>query len=162
VNCKDRLETYLRDNKIPYQVHHHPLAYTAQEVAATEHIPGKMMAKVVMVVADGHNVMLVLPAPKRVDLHKAAAALGATNVRLTHEQEFAGLFPDCEAGAMPPFGNLYGLPVYVDEALSQDEVIAFQAGTHTDTMSLKYGDFERLVKPTTADLGLRGETEHSS
>jgi len=154
MNSKDKLETYLRDNKIPYQVQHHPLAYTAQDVAASEHIPGKMLAKVVMVVADGKMVMLALPAPKRVDLAKVGATLGAKDVRLAGEEEFGVLFPDCEVGAMPPFGNLYGLPVCVDQALAEDEVIVFRAGTHTDTMSVKYADFERLVKPTVADLGL--------
>ena len=154
MNSKDKLETYLRDNKIPYQVQHHPLAYTAQDVAASEHIPGKMLAKVVMVVADGKMVMLALPAPKRVDLAKVGATLGAQDVRLAGEEEFGVLFPDCEVGAMPPFGNLYGLPVCVDQALAEDEVIVFRAGTHTDTMSVKYADFERLVKPTVADLGL--------
>lgn len=154
MNCKDTLETYLRDNKVPYRVQHHPVAYTAQDVAASEHIPGKMLAKVVMVIADGRMVMLVLPASKRVDLAKVGAALSAQDVRLAGEEEFGVLFPGCEVGAMPPFGNIYALPVYVDQALAEDEVIVFQAGTHTDTMSLKYADFERLVKPTVADLGL--------
>src|SRR3990172_7193008 len=107
MNCKERLEAYLRENKVPFQVVHHPLAYTAQEVAAAEHVPGKMLAKVVMVFADGKLVMLALPAPYRVDLSKAAAALGAREARLAHEEEFAAAFPDCEVGAMPPFGNLY-------------------------------------------------------
>jgi Ala-tRNA(Pro) deacylase len=94
--------------------------------------------------------MLALPAPHRADLNKAAVALGAREVRLAHEEEFAAAFPDCEVGAMPPFGNLYDLPVYVDNALAEDETIIFSAGTHTDTISMKYADFERLVKPTVA------------
>ena len=150
MQCKDRLEAYLRDNKVPFQVQHHTLAYTAQEVAASEHVPGKLLAKVVMVFADGQLAMLALPAPHRVDVAKASAALGAKEVRLAHESEFAAAFPDCEVGAMPPFGNLYGVPVYVDEALAEDETIVFRAGTHTDTMSLRYADFERLVGPATA------------
>lgn len=152
MNSKDKLEAYLRDSKVPFQVQHHPVAYTAQEIAASEHVPGKMLAKVVMVLADGKMVMLALPAPYRVDLAKASAILGAKEVRLAHEEEFAAAFPDCEVGAMPPFGNLYDLPVYVDKALAEDETIVFQAGTHTDTISMKYADFERLVRPTVAEF----------
>ena len=155
MNCKERLEAYLRENKVLFQIVHHPLAYTAQEVAASEHVPGKMLAKVVMVFADGKLAMLALPAPYRVDLNKAAAILAAREVRLSHEEEFAAAFPDCEVGAMPPFGNLYDLPVYADKALAEDEEIVFQAGTHTDTMTLKYADFERLVKPKVAEFAQR-------
>jgi Ala-tRNA(Pro) deacylase len=105
-----------------------------------------------MALADGKMVMLALPAPYRVDTAKATAALGAKEVHLAQEGDFAAAFPDCEVGAMPPFGNLYGIPVYVDKALAEDETIVFRAGTHTDTMSLKYVDFERLVKPTVAEF----------
>ncbi|HEV8638511.1 MAG TPA: YbaK/EbsC family protein [Chloroflexota bacterium] len=147
MTCKEKLETYLRDNEVPFQLQHHPTAYTAQEVAQVERIPGKMVAKVVMLFADGKTAMLALPAPYRVDLAKAGTLLGAVDLRLAQENEFATAFPDCEVGAMPPFGNLYGLPVYVDAALAEDDTIVFQAGTHTDTMSLKYADFERLAKP---------------
>ena len=152
MDCKERLEAFLRQNKIPFQVVHHPLAYTAQEVAAAEHVPGRMLAKVVMALADGKMVMLALPAPSRVDLAKAASTLGTKEVRLAHEEEFAAAFPDCEVGAMPPFGNLYDLPVFVDKALTEDEDIVFNAGTHTDTISMKYADYERLVKPAVGDF----------
>ena len=118
MQCKDRLEAFLRDNAVPFQVQHHPLAYTAQEVAASEHIPGQIMTKVVMAYADGKLVMLALPASRRVDATKAAAALGAKEVHLAHEEQFAVTFPDCQVGAMPPFGNLYNVPVYVDTALT--------------------------------------------
>lgn len=155
MTARARLEAYLRENHVPFQVQHHPVAYTAQEIAASEHIPGKMLAKVVIVFANGSMVMLALPAPFRVDFAKAAAALGVKEVRLAREEEFAAAFPDCEVGAMPPFGNLYGLPVYVDKALAEDETIVFQAGTHTDTMSLKYADFERLVRPTVVEFAQR-------
>ena len=148
MNCKDRLESYLRDNQVSFETHHHPTAFTAQEVAASEHTPGKMVAKVVMVLADGELVMLALPAPYQVDLDRAGEVLGTTELRLADEEEFAPAFPDCEVGAMPPFGNLYDLPVYVDEALAEDETIVVQAGTHTDTIHLNYADFERLVEPT--------------
>jgi Ala-tRNA(Pro) deacylase len=154
MQCKERLETYFRESGVPFQVQHHPMAYTAQRVAESEHIPGKMVAKAVMVFADSQPVMLALPADYRVSFEKAAGALGVKEVRLAHEDEFADTFPDCEVGAMPPLGNLYGLPVYVDRHLAEDETIVFQAGTHADTMSLQYADYERLVHPTVADLAL--------
>ena len=154
--CRERLEAYLRENGVPFEVQHHPRAVTAQEVAAAEHVPGRMLAKVVMVSADGEMAMLSLPAPYQVDLQKAAKLLGAQEARLAEEEEFEGAFPDCEVGAMPPFGNLYGLPVYVEEALAEDETIFFRAGTHTDTMSVGYADFERLVEPTIGRFARRG------
>lgn len=156
MECKDRLEDYLRENGVPFEVQHHPRAITAQEVAATEHVPGRMLAKVVIVLADnGEMAMLSLPAPYQVDLKKVGKVLGAKEARLAEEEEFEGAFPDCEVGAMPPFGNLYGLPVYVEEALTEDETIVFRAGTHTDTMSVRYGDFEQLVEPTIAEFAHR-------
>ncbi len=152
MGCKEELEAHLRENKVPFQLQHHAVAYTAQEVAATEHVPGRMLAKVVMVMADGKLAMLVLPAPARVDLEKAAAVLGAKEARLAREEEFADRFPGCEVGAMPPFGGLYDLPVYADKSLAEDETIVFEAGTHTDTMSMKYGDYERLANPNVAEF----------
>jgi len=152
MTCKEKLEAYLKENKIPFETHHHALAYTAQEVAESEQVSGKMMVKVVMAFADGKMVMLALPAPKHVSLSKAAEATGAKDVRLAHEDEFAAAFPDCAVGAMPPFGNLYGLPVYADAELAQDETIVFNAGTHEDTIHMKYADFERLVKPSQFSL----------
>lgn len=152
MKCKDMLEEHLRKNKVAFQVQHHPLAYTAQEIAASEHVPGKMLAKVVMVRADDDIVMLALPASYRVDLEKAGQVLGAKETRIAKEREFASSFPDCEVGAMPPFGNLYDVPVYVDKTLAEDETIVIQAGTHTDTISLRYKDFERLAKPAVADF----------
>ncbi len=153
LRCKDRLESYLRENSVPFQVIHHPLAYTAQEVAAAEHVHGQEVAKVVMAVADGRNIMLALPAPWRVDFGKAGRLLGVKEVRLAREEEFSSVFPDCEVGAMPPFGNLYNVPVYVDRSLTRDERIVFNAGTHTDTISMRYEDFEKLVRPIVADFG---------
>ena len=155
MSCREKLEAYLRDNGVPFQVQHHPVAFTAQKVAASEHIPGKMMAKVVMAFANGKLVMLVLPAPYHVDFAKAATALGVGAVRLAHESEFAGSFPDCQVGAQPPFGNLYGLPVYVDQDLAKDDTIVIEAGTYTDTVSLKFADYQRLVNPTIVDLARR-------
>ena len=155
MECRDRLEDYLRENGVPFEVQHHPRTIIAQEVAATEHVPGKMLAKVVMVLANGEMVMLALAAPYQVDLEKVGKVLGAQEARLAEEEEFEGAFPDCEVGAMPPFGNLYDLPVYVEEALTEDETIFFRAGTHTDTMSVRYADFEQLVEPTVAEFAHR-------
>jgi Ala-tRNA(Pro) deacylase len=155
VECRDRLENYLRENQVRFAEHHHPRAVSAQEVAASEHVPGRMLAKTVMVLADREMVMLALPAPYQVDLEKAAAALGVDEVRLAEEEEFEDSFPDCEVGAMPPFGNLYGVPVYVEKTLAEDETIVFRSGTHTETMSVTYTDFERLVEPIVAQFALR-------
>jgi Ala-tRNA(Pro) deacylase len=152
MRCLERLQAYLRRHEVPFQVRHHPIAFTAQEVAASEHVPGRLLAKTVMVVADGQLVMLAVPAPYRVETEKARAALGATEVRLAHEDEFSATFADCEVGAMPPFGNLYDVPVYVDTALAEDPMFVFRAGTHTHTMSVNYADFERLVRPTVAEF----------
>ena len=152
MSCREKLEKYLSERQIPFQVQQHPLAFTAQDVAAREHIPGKQVAKVVIVFADGKQSMLVLPAPYRVDLTRVALPLGAREVRLSDEIELGIAFPDCDVGAMPPFGNLYQLPVYVDKSLAEDEVITFPIGTHTETMSLKYADFARLVTPTLAEF----------
>jgi Ala-tRNA(Pro) deacylase len=155
VECRDRLENYLRENQVRFEEQHHPRAVSAQEVAASEHVPGRMLAKTVMVLADGQMVMLALPAPYQVDLEKAAAALGVDEARLAQEEEFEDSFPDCEVGAMPPFGNLYGVPVYVEKTLAEDETMVFRSGTHTETMSVSYSDFERLVEPTVAQFALR-------
>jgi osmotically-inducible protein OsmY/prolyl-tRNA editing enzyme YbaK/EbsC (Cys-tRNA(Pro) deacylase) len=150
--CKDRLKAYLHEHHVPFVIQHHHIAYTAQDVAASEHLPGQLMAKVVIAIADGALIMLVLPANHRADLAKVRAVLGACEIRLADEHDFAHIFADCELGAMPPFGNLYDLPVYVDQTLTQDQAIVFQAGTHSETMRIRYADFARLVKPTVVDI----------
>ena len=142
-----KLREYLDKQKVPYEVLSHRQAFTAQEVAQAQHVPGRELAKVVMVRSGGAFVMLVIPAPYRVDLERAKSAVGKTDLVLATEDEFSGLFPQCEAGAMPPFGNLYDLPVYVDRTLTRDEEIVFNAGTHTQTVKMKYDDFARLVQP---------------
>ncbi len=147
MECKERLEAYLRQHKVPYQLQHHTQAFSAQKIAEREHIPGKTVAKSVIVMSDGTLIELVLPASFQVDLQKLQSILGSRETRLAHEAEFVNVFPDCEVGAMPPFGNHYGVAVYVDKHLTEDETIVFPVGTHTDTMSLKYADFERLVHP---------------
>ena len=147
MECKEKLEAYLHEQKVPFEVQHHRRVYTAQEVAESEHVPGKRLAKVVLIWAAGGMAMLVLPASYRVAFEQLAAALGVDQVRLAHEEELAVAFPDCEVGAMPPFGNLYDLPVYVDPALAEEATIVVQAGTHTETISLAYADFARVVNP---------------
>lgn len=148
----DHLAGYLRHEGVPFALHQHPAYYTTQELARIEHVAGGRMAKVVMVFADDHPAMLVLPAPAQVSVEAAAAALGRRRVRLAHEEEFTPLFPDCDAGAMPPFGNLYGVPVYVDAGLAREEVIVFQAGTHRHTMELAFADFVRLARPRIVEI----------
>ena len=158
MSCQERLEAYLRDQQVSYQLQHHPQAFSAQRIAQTEHLPGKLVAKTVIVLADQQLYAFVLPASLRVDLEKIRDILQAEEVRLAHEWEFAGTFPDCAVGAMPPFGNLYGLPVYVEKAMTAQETMVFPVGTYTETMSLTYADFARLVQPrTVAFARLRAE-----
>jgi Ala-tRNA(Pro) deacylase len=154
MHCRDRLDTYLRDHDVAYAFQKHDSAFTAQEVAAAEHVPGYMFAKAVMVEADGDLAMAVVPAPSRVDLDKVARALGAREAHLAPENSFGFRFPDCEVGAMPAFGNLYGVPVVVDRELKNNPTIVTQAGSHTETVTVAYADFERLVKPKQADIAL--------
>jgi len=153
MTCKERLESYLRGQQVLYEVQHHRTTYTTHDTAVTEHIPDALMAKVVIVSAADQLAMLVLPATETVDVARVSAVLGMPSVRLAHEWEFFDAFPDCELGAMPPFGNLYGLPVFVDQALAANETIVFAAGTHTDTIRMAYADFARLVKPVVAAFG---------
>jgi Ala-tRNA(Pro) deacylase len=147
-----RLQEFLDDHRVSYQVLSHPEAYTAPEIAHALHVSGKMLAKVVIVKADGRCVMAVLPSNCRIDFAHFREALGARDVRLATEDEFKGLFPDCQIGTMPPFGNLYGVDVYVDRALTEDEEIVFQAGTHLAAMKLRYEDFAGLVHPKVAEF----------
>jgi Ala-tRNA(Pro) deacylase len=142
-----RLTDYLDQNQIKYTTLKHSLAYTAQEIAAVSHIPGKNLAKTVMINVKGKLAMAVLPASYKIDFGELKQALGFDAVRLAHEKEFINLFPDCEVGAMPPFGNLYDLDVYVAKSLTEDEDIAFNSCTHSELLQMKYKDFEKLVNP---------------
>jgi Ala-tRNA(Pro) deacylase len=155
MSCKQRLEQYLREQGVAYEFQHHPLAYTARGVAASEHVPPMEVAKAVIVMADGRLAMVVLPASHELQIAELARGLGAREARLAEELEFGPMFPDCEVGAMPPFGNLYGLPVYMDESLGEDESIVFQAGTHTDTVRIRYPDLVRLVNPVVVNVARR-------
>lgn len=142
-----KLKEFLGKNKVKYVTLSHSEAYTAQEIASSAHIPGKELAKTVIVKIDGKMAMAVLPASKRVYFDLLKKATGAKKVELATEGEFQDLFPECEIGAMPPFGNLYEMDVFVDESLREDEEIAFNAGSHTELIRLSYKDFESLVKP---------------
>jgi Ala-tRNA(Pro) deacylase len=142
-----KLKEFLDHQNIKYVSITHSKAYTAQQIAASAHIPGRELAKTVMVELDDQMVMAVLPASYQVDLDQLADAVGARTARLASEREFKDLFPDCEIGAMPPFGNLYGMDVYVAKSLTKDDQIAFNAGTHTELIQMAYDDFERLVQP---------------
>ena len=156
-----KLKDYLDSNYIRYVSIAHSPAYTALEIAALTHIPGKELAKTVVVEIDGELAMAVLPSSHRVDLTQLKHAAGATNIRLVKEGEFEDRFPDCQPGAMPPLGNLYGMRVFVEESLSTDKEIAFNAGSHNELIRLAYDDFERLVNPTKATFAV-GETSRSA
>ena len=142
-----RLREYLDQEKVKYVIITHSPATTAQEIAAAAHISGKEMAKTVMMKVDGEMVMVVLPASTKVDLGRLLDATGANGVELAHEREFEHLFPGCELGAMPPFGNLFGLRTFVAEELTEDEEIAFNAGSTTELIRMAYQDYARVVQP---------------
>ena len=142
-----KLKEFLDGRNVEYITISHSPAYTAQRIAELTHIPGKELAKTVIVKLDGEFAMAVLPASHRVDLDYLKRGVKAENVEVASEAEFKDLFPDCEVGAMPPFGNLYDMDVYVAEKLSEDKEIAFNSGSHTELVKLSYQDFENLVSP---------------
>lgn len=142
-----KLREFLEDQGITYKAIPHQVAYTARQTAIITHVPNRELAKTVIVKIDGVLAMAVLPASYAVDLSLLRAATGARTVSLAKESEFQDRFPECEIGAMPPFGNLYGMAVYVDESLTKDEEIAFNAGSHYELLQISYADFERVVKP---------------
>ncbi len=146
------LTRFLDDNKVEYVTIRHSPAYTAQKIAAAAHIPGREMAKTVMVNIDGKMAMAVLRATDQVDLDLLRGASNAKSVTLATEDDFRDAFQGVELGAMPPFGNLYGMEVFADEALTKDAQIAFNAGSHTELLQLDYADFERLAKPKVANF----------
>jgi Ala-tRNA(Pro) deacylase len=143
----NNLTYYLDSNRVKYITLTHSPAYTSQEIAASAHIPGRSLAKTVLVKADGKLVMVVLPANYKIKFDLLKKALGAKEVRLAYEQEFKDKFPDCEVGAMPPFGNLYNMDVYVAGSLADDFDIAFNACTHNNLIKMGFRDFQKLVQP---------------
>jgi Ala-tRNA(Pro) deacylase len=154
VEIPKRLIDCLKENKARYEILHHPEAVTAQRIAQAEHVKGRHHAKVVMIKSGDQHVIMVLPADHQIDLEKAGKAIGKA-VSLDKEQEFKSLFPDCAIGAMPPFGNLYGLSTYVEKHLAEQEYIVFEAGTHTHAIKMSYRDYEKIVKPKVEDLGIK-------
>ena len=142
-----KLKEFLDSHNIEYVTVNHSLAYTAQRIAAAAHISGKDIAKTVMLKADGKMVMTVLPASCKINVDQLKNTIHAERVELASEKEFKDIFPDCEVGAMPPFGNLYGMEVYVAEKLTLDDEIAFNAGSHRELIKLSFRDYEKLVKP---------------
>jgi len=142
-----KLKEYLDDNNVQYTCITHSQAFTSQKIAAAAHIPGKDIAKTVIVKVDGKNAMAVLPGSYRIDINVLKEITGSSNVQLAKEEEFKSLFPDCETGAMPPFGNLYGIDVFVASSLLEDELIAFNACTHTELIQMSCKEFVSLVNP---------------
>ena len=149
-----KLISFLDQGKVRYEILHHPEAFTAQELTAIEHVKGKHHAKVVVVKSDGDKLMTVLPADRRVDLERLDKATGKRTA-LAGEADFKALFPDCAVGTMPPFGNLYGMATYVDQSLTEDDFIVFEAGTHTDAIRMSYPDYARLANPQVADFTVK-------
>lgn len=142
-----KLKEFLDANNVRYISIRHSLAFKSQEIAATTHISGKEVAKTVIINIDNKMAMAILPASYHIDFDSMKEIFGTRNVSLATETEFKFRFPDCEIGAMPPFGNLYDMEVFVAEPLTEDKEIAFNAGSHTELIRMKYADFERLVKP---------------
>jgi Ala-tRNA(Pro) deacylase len=153
-----RISEYLDRNQARYSFLSHPAAYTAQEEAAAAHVPGREWAKTVVCFADDQPVLAVVPAPSAVDLNRLRQTAQAHSVRLANEKEFAPLYYDCELGAIPPLGPLFGQRVYVDEQLTKDSEVAFSGGSHHDTIRMPYREFERLVQPIVAEIAMRSST----
>ncbi len=152
-----KLKDFLERNEIKYELIHHPTTYTAQLTATSSHVKPEELAKVVMVNRDGVLAMAVVPATRRVDLTALHIASGAGSLRLASELEFKQQFPDCDAGAMPPFGNIYGMEVFVDEGLVKNARIAFNAGSHDEVMRLAYEDFACTVQPKVLSFATTAE-----
>ena len=148
----EKTRAFLDNHGVKYVTIRHSPAFTAQEIAASAHIRGRELAKTVMVKIDGRMAMAVVPASLRVDCELLRTAARAGKVEIAAESEFGDLFPECELGAMPPFGNLYGMAVYAEESLAEDEDIAFNAGSHVELIQMRYQDYEELVKPAVARL----------
>jgi len=148
-----RLKEFLDQNRVSYEVLRHDPAFTAQQLAASLHIPGRQFVKTVVVKLDGNPAVAVMPAPLRINFKQLAAAAGAKKCALASEVEFQQLFPDCDLGAMPPFGNLYNLPTYAEETLATGRMVAFNAGTHEEAIRMSYDDFARLAQPRLVSFG---------
>ncbi len=161
-----RVTKYLDKAHVDYHSESHPLAYTAQQIAQQSHLSGMSFCKTVMVVVDSKLSMIVIPAPYTIDFYNIAAAIGAQRVDLAYEHQFRDVFPDCETGAMPPFGNLFDVPVYMHDSLIEPDLISFNAGNHRELLQMKSMDFIELVNPMMISKGVISsgigyEHEHS-
>jgi Ala-tRNA(Pro) deacylase len=148
------ISDYLDRNRVPYRVIEHPIAYTAQQGAAASHVSGREWAKAVTCMADAQPILAVLPAHYAVDLERLRQSVGATTLRLATESEIARLYANCELGAMPPLGPLYGQRVFVEKSLTMDPEIVFNAGSHSEAIRMRYADFDALVGPTVAEFSM--------
>jgi Ala-tRNA(Pro) deacylase len=148
----EKLRVFLDTNHVEYKHTVHPIAYTACQVASAEHLPTREVAKAVVILGDNEYHLVVVPANRLVDFHEVRIALGLKHARMATEEELSRLFPDCEVGAMPPMGNLYAIPVYLDSGLASEEMIAFNGGTHRDVVHMKTADFRKLVHPQVVSL----------
>ena len=149
-----KLKDFLDSQNIKYVTVQHSLAFTAIDIAKSAHIPIKVMAKTVIIKIEGKPAMVVLPAAFKMNLEILQEALNVEDIKLATEQEFSSLFPDCEVGAMPPFGNLYGMDVFISESISEQDEIAFNAGSHSEVIRMNYKDYENLVTPSLIVLSL--------
>jgi Ala-tRNA(Pro) deacylase len=156
----ERLRVFLEENHAEYTHTVHPIAYTAREVASAEHLPNREVAKTVVVFGDEGFHVVAVPANKLVDFQEVRLTMGFTHARLATEEEIGRLFPDCELGAMPPFGRLYGVPTYLDSSLATEETIAFNAGTHRDVVHMRTAEYRALAYPTVISLAREAVMRH--
>jgi Ala-tRNA(Pro) deacylase len=156
----EKLRVFLDENHAEYTHTVHPLAFTAREVASAEHLPPRDIAKTVVVFGDGGYHMMVVPANRLVDFQEVRLSLGLTHARMATEEELGRLFPDCELGAMPAVGGLYGMRVYLDNSLASEDMIAFNGGTHRDEVHMRTADYRKLVDPTVITLARQAASRH--
>ena len=163
MSLNSRLESYFEAHGARYEISPHPDAYTAQGIAAASHVPGREVVKVLVLTdGEGGHIMLAVPAPVRVDLAAAEAATGHKGLRLTDEDEMTELFPDCALGAMPPFGHVYDMPLYVDGCLRKVREVHFQAGSHRELVAMTYSEYLRLARPAASGLCFHRELHRHS
>ncbi|MBZ5575196.1 MAG: YbaK/EbsC family protein [Acidobacteriia bacterium] len=156
----EQLQRFLDSHQAKYAISSHHTAFTAREVAAVEHLPAREVAKVVVVFGDGKYHMILIPANRLVDFQEVRHTLGLSQARLATEEELGKLFPDCELGAMPPIGALYGLPLYLDSSLLDEEMIAFNAGTHRDVIHMRTEAFREMTQPAVVSLAREAALRH--
>jgi len=143
----ENIQSYLNRNSIPYEIIEHPRAITAEEISRSAQIPSSQLAKTVVLRVNGELTLVVLHADERIDLDRLSEYMEVSDIELCPEDEFMDYFPDCELGAMPPFGDLYGMSVIVSESVASDDIIVFNAGTHTELIKMRYADFARVLRP---------------